>query len=425
MKERGGRKKLVFYFVIAFIFSFSGCKRNSVKENDLIKLKTGNKKFDKIELHKLLSIKNMSRWCMPMEERGFIVCDEFIKFQNRFRLNIFNGKGELTLKTQFIPRGRGPTDVEWWNPDSIYKFKGKILFFNRSYFKELDLSDIKNPKVRTIMKLKKEFLGYPAKYDIMGTAFSNFIDVKDNTIIMSVVPSLFAMIGKDNSFDTKDTWKYYIVKYMGYMKDFKIIKEVRMGLPEYIWNDHKTIKGGKKISYVDRYYLTRRKRFLSVDWNRGRIYYIADIENGRLYSIDFSGKDEREYEVLMNEDEFKVMTNEIKDYCEEAMNTAPKILKGHYKYMCYLPKRAPKLLGIKVLGDYLFLVSGIRRNGKSGYENKVFVYKLPLMLYKGAFYLPLPYLWHFSRWIGNYYITRGMDAVEGEYKITIYKYKLL
>ncbi len=198
-----------------------------------------------------------------------------------------------------------------------------------------------------------------------------------------------------------------------------------MEMTDFERENYGKIKEGKKILYVDRYYLLRRQRILSVDWKRGRIYYLGNIETGRFFSIDLSGRDERVYEVLMNEDELKVLGDEIKTYCDDTIWSATSILKKHFKHICYIPERAPKILGLKVIGDYLILLSGIRRRRDDIYENKVFVFKLPEMRYEGWFYQKLPFLWNAWRWIGNYYITRGrLKGDKEEYGITFYKYQL-
>ena len=121
----------IIIIVLTLILGFSFCKRNERKktnEDKIIKLKIENKRFDKIEFKKFLSIKFLSRWCLPVEDKNVIVCEEMGSSPKEFRLAIFDEEGKPLLKTALIPYGKGPTDVYAWNADSIYIYKGKIVF---------------------------------------------------------------------------------------------------------------------------------------------------------------------------------------------------------------------------------------------------------------------------------------------------------
>ncbi len=223
-------KRCTYWVIILIlVFNFYGCKRGKEREQknkkSTLKLKISAKEFKKIEFKKVLSVNFLSRWCLPIEDKHVIVCDEVINPYKKFRLRIFNEEGKLISKTALIPYGQGPTDVYGWNMDEMYLYKGKIIFFDHSYLKELIIDDLKNPKIKTIMKISSKFLGYPAKYTIYGVPYTNFIDIREEDVIMSIVPSLFAFRGKGKDIDREATWRYYIVKYRGYMEDFKIVKE--------------------------------------------------------------------------------------------------------------------------------------------------------------------------------------------------------
>ena len=87
-------------------------------------------------------------------------------------------------------------------------------------------------------------------------------------------------------------------------------------------------------------------------------------------------------------------------------------LKGRFTDILYLPPHAPALMGIKVMGDRLFIITGNRNWERK--ENEVLVYSLPSLKYEGSFFIPFPNLL-LTQWYDRYYITRNLIKKDDDY----------
>jgi len=89
--------------------------------------------------------------------------------------------------------------------------------------------------------------------------------------------------------------------------------------------------------------------------------------------------------------------------------------KNSFKHILYIPLHAPAMMGIKVKGDWLLIITG-NRNWKKG-ENDVLVYRLPSLSYEGSFFIPFPNLLS-TKWYDNYYMLRKLIEKEDGYYLS-------
>jgi hypothetical protein len=153
-------------------------------------------------------------------------------------------------------------------------------------------------------------------------------------------------------------------------------------------------------------------RTLSADWKRQTVYFFSDIEKPLLESVDFQGKGRKEYLIDLKIEDFKVEREEFDFRHEYAASETDPRLKGRFTDILYIPPHAPALMGIKVIGDRLLIITG-NRNWKKR-ENEVLAYSLPSLRYEGSFFIPYPNLL-LTQWYDNYYITRTLIKKDDDY----------
>jgi hypothetical protein len=89
------------------------------------------------------------------------------------------------------------------------------------------------------------------------------------------------------------------------------------------------------------------------------------------------------------------------------------MLKGRFTDTLYIPPHSPALMGIKVIDDRLFIITG-NRNWQNR-ANKVLVYSLPSLEYGGSFFIPFPNLPTQTQWYERYYILRTLIKKNDDY----------
>ncbi len=180
------------------------------------------------------------------------------------------------------------------------------------------------------------------------------------------------------------------------------------------------MKKTKKI-YLDYYYPRKMAILFSIDWKREFIYYIPDSDKPIVKKLDFNGKNEESLEIDMDYKKFKVDREELKALCDFSVSYPEPIFKI-VKPVCFYPSHAPPLQGLKVIKDWLLIITG-KRNWTKG-ENEALVYKLPQMEYEGSLYMPFPNYSN-AKWIDNYYITTDIIKNDDDYNILLRIYKIV
>lgn len=341
------------------------------------------KKFEKLNFKKVWEINLWSGWCLAVPQG--VVCSELLdRSWRESQLKLYDYSGKLKKERKLI-HGDGPNEIKAWNFDSVWlSSSGKIFSQDNNYLKALDPETL---EIETIAKLSNVIEGYGSKYTFGRHGFTS-LEEKGNQTVTSFESSGFY-----------EDMTYYIVTYNDGFENLSVIAATKKEKP---WT--RSYRKNRE-SYVDYYGALRLDRILSVDWKRGVVYYIPDIEKPEIESVDLGSKRKEKYLIDINFKKFKVEREEFESFYEHVLSATDPILKNFYKFILYIPPHAPALMGVKVTGDWLLIITG-NRNWKKE-ENEVQVFSLPSLRYEGSFFIPFPSLYHFStKWYDNYYIIR-------------------
>ena len=341
------------------------------------------KKFEKLNFKKVWEINLWSGWCLAVPQG--VVCSELLdRSWKESQLKLYDYSGKLKKERKLI-HGDGPNEIKAWNFDSVWlSSSGKIFSQDNNYIKALDPETL---EIETIAKLSNVIEGYGSKYTFGRHGFTS-LEEKGNQTVTSFESSGFY-----------EDMTYYIVTYNDGFENLSVIAATKKEKP---WT--RSYRKNRE-SYVDYYGALRLDRILSVDWKRGVVYYIPDIEKPEIESVDLGSKRKEKYLIDINFKKFKVEREEFESFYEHVLSATDPILKNFYKFILYIPPHAPALMGVKVTGDWLLIITG-NRNWKKE-ENEVQVFSLPSLRYEGSFFIPFPSLYHFStKWYDNYYIIR-------------------
>ena len=341
------------------------------------------KKFEKLNFKKVWEINLWSGWCLAVPQG--VVCSELLdRSWKESQLKLYDYSGKLKKERKLI-HGDGPNEIKAWNFDSVWlSSSGKIFSQDNNYLKALDPETL---EIKTIAKLSNVVEGYGSKYTFGRHGFTS-LEEKGNQTITSFESSGFY-----------EDMTYYIVTYNDGFENLSVIAATKKEKP---WT--RSYRKNRE-SYVDYYGALRLDRILSVDWKRGVVYYIPDIEKPEIESVDLGSKRKEKYLIDINFKKFKVEREEFESFYEHVLSATDPILKNFYKFILYIPPHAPALMGVKATGDWLLIITG-NRNWKKE-ENEVQVFSLPSLRYEGNFFIPFPNFYRFStKLYDNYYIIR-------------------
>jgi len=352
------------------------------------------KKFERLNFTKAGEITLWSGWCLALPQG--LICSELLdRSWRESQLKLYDYSGKLKKERKLI-HGDGPDEIRVWNFPTIWvSSSGKVFSQDNNYLKILDPDTL---EIETIAKFSNVIEGYGYKYTFGLHGFTS-LEEKDNHIVTSFESTGFY-----------EDMTYYIVTYEGVFKNLSVIAVTKKEKP---WTRSMSYRK-KREFYIDNYGPFRLDRILSVDWERSVVYYIPDIEKPEIESVDLESKRKKKYLIDINFKKFKVEREEFESFYEHFLSEEDPILKNYYKFILYIPPHAPALMGIKVIKDWLLIITG-NRNWEKG-ENEVQVYGLPSLKYEGSFFIPFPNLFHFStKWYDNYYIIRRHIDKEGDY----------
>ena len=384
-------------FILSLLFLFS-CGEN-IKVHRL-RVEEG-KKFEKLNSKKIWEIDLWSGWCLAFPQG--VICSELLdRSWRESQLKLYDYSGKLKKERKLI-HGDGPDEIRVWNFPSVWlSSSGMIFSKDNNYLKTLDPETL---EIETIIKFSNVIEGYGSKYTFGLHGFTS-LEEKNNRTVTSFESTGFY-----------EDMRYYIVTYERIFENLSVIASTKKEKP-WTWLYLK-----KRESYIDYYEAFRLDRILSADWKRGVVYYIPDIEKPEIECVDLESKRKEKYLIDINFKKFKIDREEFESFYEHVLSETNPILKNYYKYILYIPPHAPALMGIKVIKDWLLIITG-NRNWKKG-ENEVQVYRLPTMRYEGSFFIPFPNLFHFStKWYDDYYIIRKHIEKNGDYYSLYEIYKL-
>ena len=352
------------------------------------------KSFEKFNFKKTWEMSFFSGgWCLPCPQG--IVCDEVLgRTGKEFKFKLYDYSGKL-IKERKMVGGKGPDEIDFHGWDAFrVSSSGKVFVYDSTYLKVIDPETL---KIETIVKYSNVIEGYGNKYTF-GSHGHTSLEEKDDRTVTSFESTAFY-----------EDPTYYIVTYNGVFENFSVIAAAKKERP-LSWAISR-----KRQIYVDYYQNLRLNRILSVDWKRGVVYHIPDIEKPAIESVDLGGKQKEKYLIDINPDKFKIGREDFELKYKSDLSQEDPALKNLIKFILYIPPHAPALMGLKVRGDWLMIITG-NRNWKKG-ENEVLVYRLPSLSYEGSFFMPFPNQLR-TIWYDDYYIIRNLIEKEDGYYLT-------
>jgi len=392
-------KKIAFHrsaclFLMALVFS---CGWRA--EIQILKVEQG-KTFAGLSFNKIFQIDMYGGWCLALPQ-GFVCSELLDRSYKESQLKVYDGSGKL-IKERKLVHGDGPDEIKVWNFNNVWlSTSGKILTEDNNYLKSLDPETL---EIETISKLSNVIEGYGSRYTFGRLSYASLEEHEGRTV---------------TSFESTGFYEdmtYYVVTYDGAFKNLRVLAREKNARPlDWQKLDERKRKNGKLETLTDYFQMLRRTRILAADWKRQMVYFFSDIEKTVIESVDFQGRDRKEYLIDLKIEDFRVEREEFDFRHEYVGNETEPSLKGRFTDTLYIPPHAPALMGIKVIGDRLFIITGNRNWGKK--ENEVLVYSLPLMKYEGSFFIPFPNLLQIQ-WYDNYYITRTLIKKEDDYYLS-------
>ena len=391
------RKITLIYslFFLSFFFLLSCGEKIKIQK---LSVEEG-KRFEKFNFKKIGEITQWGGWCLACPQ-GIFSFEVLDRQWSEFKFKLYDYSGKLK-KERTLAGGEGPNQIKVTNFGYAWlSSSGKILCNdNDNYLKAIDPETL---EVETIVKFSNVIEGYGSKY-IFSRHDATCLEEKHKRTVTSFESTGFY-----------EDMTYYIVTYNGVFENLSVIATAKKERP-WTWAYLK-----KRLSYVDYYGNLRLNRILTVDWKRGVVYYLPDIEKPEIESVDFEGKRKDRYLIDIDFKKFKFEKEELElwqRYVESESASEPSIIKNLYKTILYIPSHAPALMGIKVRGDRLLIITG-NRNWKKE-ENEVLVYRLPSLSYEGNFFIPFPNqlrtIWDDNY---NYYTIRNLIEKEDGYYIS-------
>jgi hypothetical protein len=389
---------LLFSLLFYLLFSFISCSRHL----DVQKLSVEKgRPFGRLSIKKVFEAQySFLNACFPCPG-GIILVEILDRSWSEFNLYLFDYSGNIK-KQRTVQAGQGPNEfraadyaASWISSD------GKIYFIDMGdYLKTIDPETL---EIATVSKLSNVIEEYGSHYNLGRLGLSS-LEYSDGQIITS-----FESTGFPENFG------YYIIKGDESFEDLSVITKAHKKEP-WTWAKLK-----ERENYIDYYGVLRLDRIFSADWKRQMIYYIPDIEKPEIERVDFAGKKEERLLIDIDYEKFPVDREELEAYQDYVSADTEAIIKNYYRQILYIPPHAPALMGLKVIDDWLLIITG-HRNWETG-ENEVQVYSLPSLKYEGSFYLPFPSHLR-TKWFGNYYCFKDMVGQDPDFPASFQVYKV-
>src|SRR4030042_7049527 len=316
-----------------------------------------------------------------------VFCDEIQDMMGReHKFQLFADAGHLVNERSMVS-GQGPDEVTVVTKDNTWlSSTGQIMVEDNNYLKTIDPESF---KVRTLAKFTNVIKGFGGKFTF-GRATGTTFEENGNRTVTTFESAGFY-----------ENMTYHIGTYKNLLEDFSIIRKVKMPKP-LAWVK---LEERKRESYTDYYGLLRIHRIFTVDWAGNTVYFIPDIEKPELGFVNIDTRTGGRYLIDMDPGAFSVDRGELEFYGEYANGQTEAQIKAYFKNVLYIPPHAPALMGIKVAGDRLIIITGKRDWEKQ--ENEALVYRLPSLEYEGRFAIPHPNLLT-TRWYGDFYVTEKL-----------------
>ena len=316
-----------------------------------------------------------------------VFCDEIQdKMGREHKFQFFDYGGRL-IREKGLLAGQGPDEVTVVSVANTWlSSAGKIMVDDNDYLKTIDPETF---EVSTLAKFANVVKGFGSRFNFGRHTLTTFEERGGRTVTTLESSGFY------------ENMTCYIASYRGLLEDFSIIQKFKLPRP-LTWVK---LAEGKRESYTDYYHLLRIRRIFAVDWTRDVVYFIPDIEKPEVGFVSFDAKRQGKHYLEIMPKEFGVDRKELEFYHEYVRGQTDPRLKSYYKDILYVPPFGPALIGLKVVGDRLIIVTGKRDWAKQ--ENEALVYRLPSLEYEGSFPIPYPNL-QTTRWDDDFYITERL-----------------
>lgn len=381
-------------FILSLFISCGG----QIREHKLILDK--DKEFDNLSFNKIFEIDfPFILACFPCPNG--ILCIEILdRSWSEFKFHLYDYSGKLK-KEKLIKSGQGPNEMRALDYNTVWISSGKIHFIDvDNYYKILDPESF---EIKTVSKLSNVIKGYGSKYTFGNLGLTS-LENEDEYIITSFESTAFY-----------DDLTYYILKSKTTFDDLSIITKAKKMKP-WTWIELKERK-----SYTDYYETARLDRIFSADWKREVIYYLPDIEKPEIKSVNFNGTEKENFIIDVNYKKFDVDREKLKLFHEYVLGETDSRIRENFNQILYIPPHAPALMGLKVIHNYLIIITG-NRNWDKG-ENQSHVYRLPSLEYEGNFFIPFSNRLRIQ-WIDGYYITKNLINKKDEPRFSVVIYRI-
>jgi len=313
------------------------------------------------------------------------------------------------IRHVLVKNGQGPEEIMGLIPETLVLSKDgrSVSFYDGGYY--LKSLDIESLKIRTIKKISNIIESYGSRYYIGRQGTTSFETNNDLTVTSFESTGFFS------------DHVYYLVAYGGFFDEFRVIASLKKNIPQWLKEDYNAKKYGFIVDYYQR---LRWARLFTVDWKRDMIYVIPDIETPEIERVGFDGRKTR-LRLDINPKKYQVGRSEFESYFSWYKDNLPQVLKRALGYEFRLPPHAPALQGIKVIGDWLLIITGNR--DWEHYENETLVFLLPSLEYQGSFRIPFPSAPDLAlKWGAGYFSVHDIVAHEDDYmsRHQIFRYRI-
>jgi hypothetical protein len=375
---------------LLLFLTFFTCCNTDPKERKL--MYEEGKKFRGISIKKIWEGELYGRMVLALPQ-GILLDEIQDKIGNKHKLMLFDYKGNL-IKEKILLSGEGPNEVKVLSLENVWiSLSGKIMCQDNNYLKTLDPTTF---EIETLKKISNAIDGYGSKYTFGRHGYTTFEEKENKTVTTFESTGYF------------ENLTYYIASYDHVFENFSIICETKKPLP-LMWEKLRERKGE---SITDYYHFLRMYRIFSVDWNRGVVFFIPDIEKPEINSVDLITKKLEQHNIDIDNKKFRINKKELELEHEYVLSQTSAQIKRLLKQILHIPPYAPALMGIKVIEDKLIIISGKRDWDEQ--ENEALVYSLPAFKFEGSFSIPYPNMLR-TKWYDKYYIIEKLIKQSEEY----------
>lgn len=344
------------------------------------------------------------KFCLPFRER--ILCLELLdKSYREYRFNLYGSSGDL-IKEERVLSGDGPDEIRAVGMDSVWlSSSGQVHCVDNDYIKSIDPETF---KVTTLTKLSNAIEGYGSKFTVGRQSGTSFEEQNGQIITTFESPGFH------------ENLTYYLVRLGDDFQDISVLSEFKKERP-WTWQKlaERKIQAGKIVMYTDYYEYIRLQRSFAVDWRRGVVYLLPDIDKPEVQWVDLAGGKKGHVQIDIHPERFEVDRKEMASWRQYVRDNLEPNIRDRMEINSLIPEHAPALMGMAVVDDRLLVITG-NRNWRTQ-ENETLVFRLPDLYYEGSFYLAYPSFFKTTKFVGDYYTLLNYQADDEKTLVRVFR----